>query len=231
MRPHGDRATLSRSWSNVAGPIDVRGGDWGASALNHAVFRGDPGLTDFLLAHGANWHEAHGHGSDVLGTLSWASVNEPTGIGDPDWIGCARALMAHGLPKAERDPSNPERVLIDGRPVRFSEGVTESLVGGRRLAVRTWLSPLDLVVTVRVQRYFAGRGQSATTQLRRWWARQIPSPRFRPKLQSTLPPGIITPPTCRPSCCSSAGRQGTSWKPRPSSIMAKRPDESVTRWR
>ncbi len=35
-------------------PIEARGGDWDASALNHAVFRGDAGLTAFLLAHGAN---------------------------------------------------------------------------------------------------------------------------------------------------------------------------------
>jgi hypothetical protein len=111
-------------------PIDVRGGDWDATALNHAVFRGDPELTDFLLANGASWHEGQGYGSDVLGTLSWASVNEPTGIGDPDWNGCARALRAHGLPRVERDPSNPERVLIDGRPIRFSEGVTEVLLEG-----------------------------------------------------------------------------------------------------
>ena len=111
-------------------PIGVRGGDWNATALNHAVFRGDPELTDFLLRHGASWHEEHGHGSDVLGTLSWASVNEPTGTGNPDWIGCARALMAHGLPGAVRDPSDPERVLIDGRPMRFSEGVMEVLLEG-----------------------------------------------------------------------------------------------------
>ncbi len=109
-------------------PIDVRGGDWDATALNHAVFRGDPELTNFLLAHGASRHEGHGHGSDVLGTLSWASVNEPTGIGAPDWNGCARALMTHGLPQVKRDPSNPERVVIDGRPIRFSESVTEVLL-------------------------------------------------------------------------------------------------------
>lgn len=111
-------------------PIDVRGGDWDATALNHAVFRGDPALTEFLLTRGANWRETHGFDSDVLGTLSWASRNEPTGIGDPDWVGCASALMAHGLPKAERDPSHPEHALIDGRAMRFSEEVTEVLLKG-----------------------------------------------------------------------------------------------------
>ncbi len=109
-------------------PIAARGGDWDASALNHAVFRGDAELTAFLLANGASWREMQGFGDDVLGTLSWASVNEPTGPVNPDWIGCARALTAHGLPNVERDPSNPERLLIEGRPKRFSEGVTEVLL-------------------------------------------------------------------------------------------------------
>lgn len=115
-------------------PIDVRGGDWDASALNHAVFRGDPDLTGFLLAHGASWREKQGFGSDVLGTLSWASVNEPTGNWEPDWIGCARVLVAHGLPRAERDASNSERVLIDGRAMRFSEDVTEALLADGSVA-------------------------------------------------------------------------------------------------
>ena len=35
------------------------------------------------------------------------------------------------------------------------------------------------------------------------------------------------PETWRPRCFSSEGVQATSWKPRPSSIIAKRPDESV----
>jgi hypothetical protein len=123
------KVMVERGW-----PIDARGGDWDATALNHAVVRGDPELTGFLLAHGASWREGHGYGSDVLGTLSWASVNEPIGIRDPDWNGCARALMAHGLPMVERDPSNPERVLIDGRPIRFSESVTEVLLEGRSVS-------------------------------------------------------------------------------------------------
>jgi ankyrin repeat protein len=110
-------------------PIAARGGDWDATALNHAVFHGDAELTAFLLSHGASWRETQGFGDDVLGTLSWASVNEPTAPEKPDWIGCACALVAHGLPKVERDPSNPERLLIEGRSSRFSEGVTEVLLG------------------------------------------------------------------------------------------------------
>jgi hypothetical protein len=82
-------------------PVAVRGGDWDASALNLAVFRGDSGLTRFLLDHGARWTERHGHDDDVRGTLAWASRNN-----DPDhadWVGCAKALVEHGLPVLEMD--------------------------------------------------------------------------------------------------------------------------------
>jgi len=113
-------------------PLSARGGDWNATALNHAVMRGDPDLTRFLLAHGASWRERHGYGSDVLGTLSWASLNEPTHtIDDPDWTGCARVLVENGLPEMKPDPADAERLLIDGRSMRFSEEVTEALLGQR----------------------------------------------------------------------------------------------------
>lgn len=108
-------------------PLDARGGDWKASALNCAVLRGDAGLTEFLLAHGASWREEHGYGDNVLGTLSWTSINEP--IENGDWAACARALLAHGMPGAERDPGDPETVWIDGRRARFSPEVTEILLG------------------------------------------------------------------------------------------------------
>jgi hypothetical protein len=89
-------------------PVDVRGGDWDASALNHAVFRGDASLTRFLLERGASWIERHGHDDNVHGTLAWASrnLNEDRG----DWIGCARALVDHGLPVLELEGDYSDEV-------------------------------------------------------------------------------------------------------------------------
>ena len=108
-------------------PIAVRGGDWDASALNQAVFRGDAGLTRFLLEHGADWTERHGYGDNARGTLSWASLNEPVEGGD--WVGCARALRDHGMPGAIAiaGDSEPERVARVRR--QFSEDVAEELLG------------------------------------------------------------------------------------------------------
>lgn len=107
-------------------PIAVRGGDWEASALNHAVFRGDAALTSFLLDHGAQWTEQHGFGDNACGTLSWASCNEPVAGGS--WLGCAEALVAHGMPKAQRDPAGSESIIIGGRRRRFGDEVTEFLL-------------------------------------------------------------------------------------------------------
>jgi ankyrin repeat protein len=108
-------------------PIAVRGGDWDASALNLAVFRGDASLTRFLLEHGAKWTEQHGYGDNTCGSLSWASLNEPVDGGD--WVGCARALLDHGMPGATTIPDDPERVLIAGVRKQFSDEVTEELLG------------------------------------------------------------------------------------------------------
>ena len=116
------RLMVSLGW-----PIAVRGGDWDASALNLAVFRGDAALTRFLLEHGAKWTEQHGHGDNACGTLSWASLNEPVDGGD--WVGCARALLDHGMPGATTIPDVPERVLIAGMRKQFSDEVTEELLG------------------------------------------------------------------------------------------------------
>ena len=108
-------------------PIAVPGGDWQASALNLAVFRGDAELTGFLLEHGAHWTEKHGYGANVCGTLGWASCNEPVDGGD--WLGCAQALAAHGMPRAQADKAMAGHVVIDGERYRFSQDVTTFLLG------------------------------------------------------------------------------------------------------
>ncbi|MET0535706.1 MAG: ankyrin repeat domain-containing protein [Steroidobacter sp.] len=114
----------------VGWPIATRGGDIDGSALNQAVFRGNADLAEFLLEHGASWRERHGYDSDVIGTLSWASINRPRAEGE--WSRCAEVLLAHGLPPAEEqpeDPSDPTRyVLIDGRRMTFADDVIDVLV-------------------------------------------------------------------------------------------------------
>lgn len=118
----GVRVMVRLGW-----PIAARGGDWDASALNHAVFRGNAALSRYLLERGASWTERHGFGDNVAGTLSWASCNAP--VDDGDWAGCARALLDHGMPRAVADPGDPEWILIDGSRKRFSDDVAEVLLG------------------------------------------------------------------------------------------------------
>ena len=111
-------------------PLATRGGDWDASALNHAVFRGDAGLARFLLEQGASWRERHGFGDHVAGTLSWASTNESQGAGNQfgDWVGCAEALLDYGMPGGRRDPAGSDAVILDGTPRRFSDEVSDILL-------------------------------------------------------------------------------------------------------
>jgi hypothetical protein len=46
-----------------------------------------------------------------------------------DWVGCARALLDHGMPRATVVPDDPESVLIAGVRKQFSDEVTEELLG------------------------------------------------------------------------------------------------------
>ena len=119
-----------RTMVRLSWPIAVRGGDWQASALNLAVFRGDAELARFLLEYDASWRDEHGFGDNVCGTLSWASCNQPVTGGD--WVGCARALLDHGMPAATPDLRDPEWVIVDGRRKRFSDEVSDVLLGAER---------------------------------------------------------------------------------------------------
>ncbi|MEO7191807.1 MAG: ankyrin repeat domain-containing protein [Vicinamibacterales bacterium] len=108
----GVRLMVTLGW-----PIAAIGGDLQASALNYAVFRGDAALTRFLLEHGARWIERHCHNDNVKGTLAWASRNHDPAAGD--WVGCARALVEHGMPAG-----------LEGRT--YSAEVTEFLAPAGR---------------------------------------------------------------------------------------------------
>lgn len=85
-------------------------------------------LTRFLLAQGADWRALHGFGDNASGTLSWASLNEPVSGGD--WVGCAQALVAHGMPTARPDPQGTDdgAVLLGGQRSRFSQEVADYLL-------------------------------------------------------------------------------------------------------
>ncbi|MEP7088088.1 MAG: hypothetical protein ABI884_12355 [Gemmatimonadota bacterium] len=87
-----------RTMMAVGWPVDVKV-DWDATALNKAVFVGDSAMAELLLENGADWRARHGFGDNVLGTLSWASLAEEIDSQSlRDFVGCARALLAHGVP-------------------------------------------------------------------------------------------------------------------------------------
>lgn len=92
------RTMLALGW-----PREVKTA-WHATALNLAIFQGDAELAALLLDAGADWRTIHGYGDNALGTLSFASQADE--IADPaprDYVGCARALLALGVPRAEFD--------------------------------------------------------------------------------------------------------------------------------
>ncbi|MFT3972617.1 MAG: hypothetical protein QM699_03970 [Amaricoccus sp.] len=88
------RAMIAQGW-----PLETPTPEWGATALNTALFKGDAAMVALLLDAGADWRRLHGFGGNALGTLAFASTAGI--IGDPaarDWAGCAAALLAHGVP-------------------------------------------------------------------------------------------------------------------------------------
>lgn len=90
------RTMIAQGW-----PLETRTPEWGATALNHAIFKGDAAMTRLLLDAGADWQTLHDFGDNALGTLGFASTagiaNDPAPC---DWAGCTAALLAHGVPPA-----------------------------------------------------------------------------------------------------------------------------------
>ncbi len=86
-------------------PVAVKG-DWDASALNQAAFRGDAAMVRLLLAHGARWDEANGYGGDALGSCLHAATNEPLPGGD--YAEVLALLLADGAPVPEDPDALPD---------------------------------------------------------------------------------------------------------------------------
>ena len=103
-------------------PIEARGGDWNASALNFAVYRGDAAMTEFLLDHGADWQTKHGFGGNAMGTLGYASKNNTEEFEAGDWLACAKLLVAHGMPVPPDDSEFSEEVTEYFESLRSTTG-------------------------------------------------------------------------------------------------------------
>lgn len=92
-----------RTMLAVGWPLEIQTA-WDATALNLAVYRGDAEMTELLMRSGADWRTPHGYGDNVIGTLSFASQDETMELAAPrDYAGCARALLAHGVPAPSED--------------------------------------------------------------------------------------------------------------------------------
>jgi hypothetical protein len=137
-----------------------------------------------------------------LETTTWVSAYREMFKGLSEKALSAQAQDQPGWPRTPRASAWAER----SRPPVVPEGM-------RRAAKATT----------------AARTRRATTPILQARGHR-PGPSERPKDQR-MPPGSRTPLTFRPRWPSRAGRHGASWKPRPSSRTAKRPEaRSRRRW-
>ncbi|HMI57242.1 MAG TPA: hypothetical protein VK511_04295, partial [Gemmatimonadaceae bacterium] len=112
------RTMLALGW-----PREVKTA-WDATALNLAVFRGDAQMAELLLNNGADWRTRHGYNENVIGTLSFASVEEPMEQPAPhDYEGCARTLLAHGVPAPDAIYGFSDEVTAIFDAARVARGV------------------------------------------------------------------------------------------------------------
>lgn len=96
------RLMLELGW-----PVAVPG-DWNASALNQAAFRGDAAMVRLLLDHGARWHEANGFGGDALGSCLHAGSHQPDPAGD--YAAVLAMLLADGAPPPVDSAALPDEL-------------------------------------------------------------------------------------------------------------------------
>ena len=118
-----------RTMLAVGWPREVKTA-WDATSLNLAVYRGDVAMTELLLSSGADWRARHGYNDNVIGTLSFASQDEMIdGSAPRDYAGCARALLAHGVPAPSEDDyafSADVTAVFDGSHMGLSETAISS---------------------------------------------------------------------------------------------------------
>ena len=88
-------------------PVSVRG-DWHASALNQAAFRGDAPMVQLLLEHGARWDETNGFGGNALGSCLHAARNQPDPAGD--YAQVLTLLLADGAPAPQEVDDLPDEL-------------------------------------------------------------------------------------------------------------------------
>ncbi len=98
-------------------PVAVQG-DWSASALNQAAFRGDAVMVRLLLQHGARWLETNGFGGDALGSCLHAARNQPDPAGD--YAQVLTLLLADGAPAPHDADNLPDELqaVLDSAPAK-----------------------------------------------------------------------------------------------------------------
>jgi hypothetical protein len=93
-------------------PMAVKG-DWDASALNQAAFRGDTRMVALLLARGARWDERNGFGGDAFGSAIWPYLHDRAP--GADYLGVIRLLLESGGKPPDDETSDPELLQLLAR--------------------------------------------------------------------------------------------------------------------
>lgn len=104
---HGRLAAV-RLMLEIGWPVDTPG-DWDASALNQAAFRGDAPMVALLLSRGAHWEERNGFGGTALGSCLHAAAHEPEPGGD--YAAVLKMLLAQGATVSPDDEALPDALL------------------------------------------------------------------------------------------------------------------------